>query len=163
MTPIRVKGLVQSPNRDEALLMLQTVPGDRILGLLVPMSEATRLSRVLGSGGGCRCSPVYELLLKLGGALETTVARAVLDANGAGIGGRLVFLRDGVEIEIECHPADAVGLAVRSSRPIYATPHAIGHACRTADHPGAPDVEPVHRWLDEVKPADFEDPPAARR
>lgn len=84
----------------------------------------------------------------------------MLDAGPPGVGARLVFSRGEAELELECHPADAVGLAVRAGAPIYATPEAISHACRADDHRRPPAGSAVSRWLDDVTPADFGDPPA---
>src|SRR5262245_18915315 len=134
MTLMTVKGLMPHADRDEAVLMLQTAAGDRVLGLIVPMNEATRLARVLGQRGSCRCSPMYELLFQVGNWVDASVTRAVLDAGAEGIGAQLVFSRAGLERHLDCHPADAVGLAIRAGAPIYATPGAIGHACRADAH-----------------------------
>ena len=62
------------------MVVLQTASGDRYLGFLAPLNEANRLARVLGMSG-CRCAPIYGLLLDLATAVETRVERAVLDAS----------------------------------------------------------------------------------
>ncbi len=158
MTLMTVKGLMPRSNGDDAVLMLQTLPGDRILGLVVPMSEATRLARVLGTGGGCRCSPIYDLLVELSETVKASVARAVLDRSAGGVGARLVFAWNGSETRFDCHPVDAVGLAVRTGAPIYATPEALGHACPVDAHDHPARDEAVTRWLERVRPGDFEPP-----
>lgn len=156
MTLMTVKGLMPSPKCDDTVLMLQTLTGDRILGLLVPMSEANRLSRVLGTGG-CRCSP--DLLLELAQVVNASVARAVLDSIAGGIGARLVFAWNGSETRFDCHPADAVGLALRTGSPIYATPEALARACPLDPHDHGAGDEAVTRWLERVRPGDFNQSP----
>jgi hypothetical protein len=161
MTPMTVKGLVPRSEGGHALLMLQTLAGDRILGLLVPTSEATRLARVLGSGG-CHCSPIYDLLLELSETVSASVARAVLDAREGGIGANVVFTWNGSEARLDCHPVDAVGLAVRTGAPIYATTGALSHTCPSGAHEGEVGDRATAHWLDRVRPADFGEPPAPR-
>lgn len=56
--------------------------------------------------------------------------------------------RDGLELLIPCHPADAVALAVRAGKPIMAQDSALAHA-----------LDAVQAWLDRVRPADFGDRP----
>jgi bifunctional DNase/RNase len=147
-----IKHMKPGPNGDDAILVLQTAAGDRYLGFFVPMNEAHRLARVLGMAG-CRCSPIYDLLLALGSAVATLIERAVLDATPEGIGATLVFQRHDSDIRIECHPADAVALAVRVRAPIYATQAAMMHACPAPEHPDI--AADASRWLATVRPEDF--------
>ena len=158
MTRMTVTHMTAGPNGDDAILVLQTADGARYLGFLVPMNEANRLARVLGMTG-CRCSPIYDLLMALGTAVATPIGRAVLDATPEGIGAALVFGHQQDDITIECHPADAVALAVRAHAPIYATLAAMAHACPAGAHPEVADD--AARWLATVRPEDFGRPPEA--
>lgn len=152
MTRVTVKGLLRGPDSENMVLVLETAGGDRVLGLVVPMSEATRLGRVLGRGA-CRCSPIYDLLTALAVSAHVEVGRAVLESTEGGIGAELVFVGDGPERRFECHPADAVGLAIRSGAPIFITRAALAQACPTETlrepDPGAT------AWLERVRPSDF--------
>jgi bifunctional DNase/RNase len=151
-----VKTVRPSSTGDEVMVVLQTSAGDRYLGFLAPLNEANRLARVLGMSG-CRCAPIYELLLDLATASQVDVRGAVLDACPEGIGATLVFRREGTEMAIECHPADAVAMAVRTGTPIHATAAAIALSCPADAHPDQPD-EATARWLAAVRPSDFERP-----
>src|SRR5262245_61301571 len=96
MTRMTVKHIKAGTNGDDAILVLQTADGARYLGFFVPMNEANRLARVLGMTG-CRCSPIYDLLMALGKAVATPIGRAVLDVTPDGIGatlGACAHLRD---------------------------------------------------------------------
>jgi bifunctional DNase/RNase len=159
MTLMTVTGLLPDPKGDDAVLVLQTLPGDRILGLLVPMSEATRLARVLGPAA-CGCSPIYDLLVALSEAVKVSVSRAVLDLSPGGIGARLIFALNGTETPFDCHPADAVALAVRMGAAIYATSEALDRACPASAHGHVAADEATADWLERVRPADFGSPPA---
>ena len=151
-----VKAIRQNPKGEAAMVVLQTASGDRYLGFVAPLNEANRLARVLGMSG-CRCAPIYELLLSLAPAVDVRVERAILDGCPEGIGASLVFRREAGDVTVDCHPADALAIAVRTRAPVYATPAALALSCpahgRSADDSTA-------RWLDAVRPSDFESPPA---
>lgn len=153
-----VKTVRPTSTGEEVMVVLQTASGDRYLGFVVPLNEANRLARVLGMSG-CRCAPVYELLLALATAVDINVERAVLDACSDGIGACLVFRHPGRELTFHCHPADAVALAVRSRAPVYATPAALALACPAEAHPHDAD-DAAARWLASVRPSDFGGPQA---
>jgi len=53
-----------------------------------------------------------------------------------------------------CHPADALALALRARVPILASDAALAHACPADQELPA---HTVRRWLDGVRPADFDD------
>ena len=164
MTLLQVTGLNRKPDSDEVALILQSPAGDLGLAFVIPMNEANRLARVLGLAP-CRCAPIYELLLELAGHGGLTVTRTVLDGGDEGICAAVVVERGGIPIEVSCHPADAVAVAVRTDSPIYATAAAMEHACRLGDGHGHPSVaesptpgsafNDVSRWLDTVRPEDF--------
>ncbi len=63
------------------------------------------------------------------------------------------------EIAIPCHPADAVGLALRVGAPIHATGAALDRATRRG-----PSGEPseVSAWIERVRPTDFVTAPEQR-
>jgi hypothetical protein len=164
MVRMRVTGLTQKPDAQDATLMLQDATGCLGLAFLIPMNEANRLARVLGYST-CRCAPVYELILELAGHGGLSVSRVVLDGDDQGICAAVVVERDGAPIELSCHPADAIALALRTDSPIYAAAGAMDHACRlghapTHEHaaPAAPeDTEgaDLARWLRDIRPEDF--------
>ena len=81
--------------------------------------------------------------------------RAHLEGDEHGISAGLVLERDGLEMLIPCHPADALALAVRAGKPIMAQDSALAFA-RAAGTP-APGAT-LRNWLDQVRPADFVDP-----
>jgi bifunctional DNase/RNase len=149
-----VKTVRPSAAGDEAMVVLETASGDRCLGFLVPLNEANRLARVLGLSG-CRCAPIFELLLDLATAVDARVERAVLDACPEGIGATLVFRRAEGDLGLECHPADAVAVAVRARAPIHATAAALALSCPT---PAPTAEDATAHWLQSVRPCDFERP-----
>lgn len=136
------------------MVMLQVEGHDRWLAFYIPMNEANRLARCLGMTQ-CPCTPIFELTEQLIGHMGATVVRACLEGDERGISAGLVLERDGAELLLPCHPADAVALAVRARVPIVAEDSALAHA-RSGGTPPPEDV--MRDWLDQVRPADFADP-----
>lgn len=62
--------------------------------------------------------------------------------------------REGAELLLPCHPADALALAVRARAPIMAQDSALALA---RPGPPPPPEDDVQGWLDRVRPGDFED------
>lgn len=157
MTLMRVKGLTYDPNAHQAVVVLEDLTERRGLAFQVPMNEANRLARVLGLTR-CSCVPVFELVDGFLAHFEARVLRVVLDAADRGVSSTLYVGQDEDETAFPCHPADALALAKRAEAPVYATEEALRHAC-PLDQPhshemGRPDVS---RWLEQVRPQDFEE------
>ncbi len=154
MTPMRVIEVSTCPHTGRPMVMLQVEGHDRWLAFYIPMNEANRLARCLGMTQ-CPCTPIFDLTEQLIGHLRAGVLRAHLEGDERGISAGLVLERDGLEMAIPCHPADAMALAVRAGKPILAHDSALAHT-RAAGTP--PPEEAMRTWLGQVRPGDFVDP-----
>ena len=167
MIPMRVIEVSTCPHTSRPMVMLQVEGHDRWLAFYIPMNEANRLARCLGMTQ-CPCTPIFELTEQLIGHLRAEVRRAHLEGDERGISAGLVLERDGLEMVLPCHPADAVALAVRAGKPIMAHDSALAHA-KSAPLSSPPDaatetppaaLDAVQAWLDQVRPADFGEGPS---
>ncbi|MGH2670854.1 MAG: bifunctional nuclease domain-containing protein, partial [bacterium] len=134
MTPMRVIEVNRCPHTGRPMVMLQVEGRDRWLAFYIPMNEANRLARCLGMTQ-CPCTPIFELTEQLIGHMGAAVVRAYLEGDERGISAGLVLERDGAELLLPCHPADAVALAVRARAPIVAEDSALAHARSTGTPP----------------------------
>lgn len=159
MTLMRVRALHSRPEGQQAVVVLETEARDRTLGFTIPINEAARLARVLGLAE-CRHAPVFELLLELAAGLGARVAHATVDAEEPGIIATLALDHETRALEVQCHPADAVALALRAGAPIYATPAALARAHRLGRE-GGPGTPGLGEWLQAVRPSDFGPAPSA--
>lgn len=156
MTLMRVKALTHDAKTRHATVVLEDLAEQLGLGFLVPMNEANRLARALGQTP-CPCVPVFDLVEALLAHFEVRVSRVVLDGHSElGISSTLYIKQGEDKAAFSCHPADALALAVRAQAPIYATPEALAHACSLQAHSHGADFSDVSRWLERVKPEDFE-------
>jgi bifunctional DNase/RNase len=163
MTPVRVRGLHGVARGAEAVLVVETLTGGCVLAFRIPPGEAARVARVLGLAG-CRRVPIYDLVGGLAESLGARVSGAVQDARPSGIAARVRVSRHGTgsgEVEIPCHPADAIALALQAAAPIYATGEALHQTTQSTQstpiHP-APERPSLAAWLERVRPEDFVTP-----
>jgi uncharacterized protein len=151
VTPMRVLDLSTCRLTGQPALLLADLEGSRRLAFYLPLNEANRLSRALGMAG-CACTPIFELTETLITALSARILRAELEGDEHGISGALVLARDGQEVHLPSHPADALALAIRAGAPIVARPGAPAQA-RHVDP--AERAHVVREWVERVRPADF--------
>lgn len=153
MTPMRVIEVNTCAHTGRPMVMLQVEGRDRWLAFYLPMNEANRLACCLGVTQ-CACTPIFDLAEQLIGHLRAAVVRAYLEGDERGISAGLVLERDGAELVLPCHPADALALAVRAHVPIMAQDSALAHA-RSAG--AKPPADEVADWLARIHPSDFGD------
>jgi bifunctional DNase/RNase len=151
MTEMRVVDLCTCRQTDRPKVLLEDVGRSRWLSFYLPMNEANRLARVVGVTQ-CANVPIFDLCRQIAEAAGLEVVRAEIDGDQCGVIASLVVRRDGREVALACHPADAMALALRAQAPIVASAAALAHAC-PADHELRANA--VRRWLDRLGPADF--------
>jgi bifunctional DNase/RNase len=98
--------------------------------------------------------PIFDLIGQIAEAGGLELVRAEIDGDHQGVNASLVVRRAGRDLAMVCHPADALALALRAKVPILASEAALAHAC-PADHELR--ARSVRRWLDGLRPADFDD------
>ena len=157
MTPVRVRALLSSSDKERAVVLLEDVARRLQFAFSADLHEARRLGRAL-DGAECTCNPIYDFIESSLSALQAAMTRVVLDDAGAsGICAVIWLKRADVCLTIPCYPPDALGLALRANVPIYATAAALAHATPLTTTCDAPRPAPpeVRRWLEEVSPDDF--------
>jgi len=102
----------------------------------------------------CGGVPIFDLLGEIAQAGGLELVRAEIDGDAQGVNAAVVVRRAGHDLAMVCHPADALALAVRSRVPILASDAALAHACPADQELRA---HAVRRWLDRLRPVDFED------
>ena len=149
MTEMRVVQVCTCQKTDRPIVLLEDAGRSHWLSFYLPTDEANRLARVLR---GRPCVPVFDLLGQVATAAE--VVRAEIDGDARGVSAALVLSRGERVFKFGCHPADALALALRVGAPILASDEALAHAC-----PADPELQAraVRRWLDQLRPTDFDD------
>ena len=155
MTEMKIVHLCTCRRTNQPMVLLEDDRRSRWLSFYLPMNEANRLARVLGKTG-CEHVPIFELLELLTQAVDVRVARAEIHGDAHGVRAELVLARGAMDVTLPCHPADAMAIAVKAGAPILAADTALAHAC-PADQ--VLRAESVQRWVDGLRPADFESEP----
>jgi bifunctional DNase/RNase len=133
------------------MVLLEDERSVRWLAFHLPMNEANRLARVLGRANGH--VPIFDLAEGLAGRLGASIARAEIHGDERGVRALVVYRHANSELSLDCHPGDALALAIRAAAPILAAETALAHAC-----PVNAELRKhaVRRWLSAVSPADFD-------
>jgi len=150
MIPMHVIDLCSCPRSESPMVLLEDERSARWLAFYLPMNEANRLARALGRVHGC--VPIFDLTEALASRLGAALVRAEIHGDERGVRAMLVYERGGAELSFDCHPGDAMALAVRTARPIVAAETALAHACPVD---GELRKHAVRRWLAALSPADF--------
>ena len=150
MIRMHVIDLCSCPPSESPMVLLEDERSARWLAFHLPMNEANRLARVLGRAHGH--VPIFDLAEGLAGRLEASLVRAEIHGDERGVRAILVYRRAEANLEFDCHPGDALALAIRAAVPIVAAETALAHAC-----PVNAELRKhaVRRWLAAVSPADF--------
>jgi bifunctional DNase/RNase len=147
---MHVIDLCSCPPAESPMVLLEDERSTRWLAFHLPMNEANRLARVLGRAHGH--VPIFDLAEGLVGQLGASLVRAEVHGDERGVRAILVYRRAEAELTFDCHPGDALALAIRAAVPIVAAETALAHAC-----PVNAELRKhaVRRWLAAVSPADF--------
>jgi len=154
MITMRVHDLATCPRHNRPVLTLvDRDTGRWHLTFWLPPNEAERLALVLGLTGH-QCVAVFDLVLALLTRFERRVLGAVLDAGDEGVSATLRVGHVSGEVEVACHPADALALAEHAKAPIQATARTLRYARLV---PATPD-DAEGAWLASLRPDDFRAP-----
>lgn len=132
------------------MVLLEDERSARWLAFYLPMNEANRLARALGRAH--EQVPIFDLTEGLAHRLGASLVRAEIHGDERGVRATIIYARDGAGLAFDCHPGDALALAIRAMMPILAAETALAHACPVN---GELRKHAVRRWLAAVSPADF--------
>jgi hypothetical protein len=156
MTLMHIRDLLACSEHNRAIVVLEDAERRCRLALSVGRHEAHRLAHELGRAP-CAGTPVYNFIQALMDAVHAPMSHIVLDdQGGTGIRGFIYCRRAESDVGVPCYVPDALALALRLQRPIYATAEALAHAeplLPSASAHGEP--SDVQQWLAQVRPEDF--------
>ena len=156
MTLMHIRDLLPCSEHNRAIVVLEDAERRCRLAFYVSPHEAHRLAHELGRAP-CAGTPVYDFIQALMDAVHASMTHVVLDdVGGTGVGGFIYCRRAESDVGVPCYVPDALALALRMQRPIYATAAALAHAepllPAASAHGEQTDVK---QWLEQVRPEDF--------
>jgi bifunctional DNase/RNase len=138
MTLMHIRDLLACSEHNRAIVVLEDAERRYRLAFYVSPHEAHRLAHELGRAR-CAGTPVYDFIQALLDAVHASMTHVVLD-----------------DVGVPCYVPDALALALRMKRPIYATAEALVHAEPLLPSASAHgEQRDVKQWLEQVRPEDF--------
>lgn len=117
---MRVRG-VSRDKENQAVLVLETLDGKRLLPMSVGMPEAAGISMELNAVRPAR-PMTHDFFKEALDHLGVRMACAtMLERRESIIYAQVTLTRDGTEVNVDARPSDAVALAVRTGASIFAT------------------------------------------
>jgi len=141
------------------VVILKDTEGDRYLPIWIGAWEASAIAMRL-QGLAAERPLTHDLfaaaLDRLGVRVERVVINELTDET---YHARIHLERDGVQVEVDARPSDALALAVRTEVPIYAADEVLAQAALAAD----PDEDAAGEDDDADEDADTSERPRRRR
>jgi bifunctional DNase/RNase len=156
MILMHIRDLLACSEHNRVIVVLEDAERRFRLAFYVSRDEAHRLAYELGRAR-CAGTPVYDFIQALMDAVHAPMTRVVLDdVGGTGVGGFIYCRRAESDMGVPCYMPDALALALRMKRPIYATDAALAHAEPLPPSASAHgEQSDVKEWLERVRPEDF--------
>jgi uncharacterized protein len=143
----------------QPIVLLKTQDGNRFLPIWIGHPEAAAILMKL-QGATTPRPMTHDLFTDMLSQLDAKVVRiAVTELRENTFYAMITISLNGSEIEVDSRPSDAIALAVRSDAPIFAADSVIEESAIEFEHEDVNEeevVEEFKKFLDEVKPDDFQ-------
>jgi uncharacterized protein len=144
----------------QPIVLLKTADGNKFLPIWIGHPEAAAILMKL-QGASTPRPMTHDLVTEMLAQLDARVIRiAVTELRENTFYAMITVSIDGSEIEVDSRPSDAIALAVRAEAPIFAADSVIEESAIEFEHDEEVNeeavVEEFKRFLDEVKPEDFQ-------
>ena len=144
----------------QPIVLLKTAEGNKFLPIWIGHPEAAAILMRL-QGASTPRPMTHDLVTDMLAQLDARVIRiAVTELRENTFYAMITVSVDGSEIEVDSRPSDAIALAVRAEAPIFAADSVIEESAIEFEHDEEVNeeavVEEFKRFLDEVKPEDFQ-------
>jgi uncharacterized protein len=146
----------------QPIVLLKTADGNKFLPIWIGHPEAAAILMKL-QGASTPRPMTHDLFTDFLQQLDARVTKiAVTELRENTFYAQITIGIDGSEIEVDSRPSDAIALAVRADAPIFAAESVIEESAIEFEHEDVNEeevVEEFKKFLDEVKPEDFENDP----
>ncbi|HUU97901.1 MAG TPA: bifunctional nuclease family protein [Phycisphaerae bacterium] len=117
--------IVISETRDQQLIVLRERNGERVLPIVIGLSEALAIDRRV-KGVQLQRPMTHDLLANVIESLSAELEKIVVnDLQDHTFYAKLVIRRQGELIEVDSRPSDAIALGVAGEVPIYVEDHVL--------------------------------------
>ncbi len=142
----------------QPIVLLKTVEGNKFLPIWIGHPEAAAIL-IRMQGTNLPRPMTHDLITNIVDQLDAELQRiTVTELRDNTFYALITFIRDGLEIEVDSRPSDALALAVRTNAPIFASQELIDENAIEFEHE-VDDTEEIvehfREFLDQVTPDDF--------
>jgi len=117
--------IVISETRDQQLIVLRERNGERVLPIVIGLTEALAIDRRV-KGVQLQRPMTHDLLANVIDSLSAELEKIVVnDLQDHTFYAKLVIRRQGELIEVDSRPSDAIALGVAGEVPIYVEDHVL--------------------------------------
>lgn len=119
MIQVELSRLIIDENRDEQLIILKEVKGERVFPIVIGIYEAAAIDRKIKNAKTVR-PLTHDLIISILKELNYTISKIIIsDLKKNTFYAKMFLSANGKEIEIDSRPSDAIVLAVHLKTPIY--------------------------------------------
>jgi uncharacterized protein len=142
----------------QPIVLLKTVEGNKFLPIWIGHPEAAAIL-IRMQGTNLPRPMTHDLITNIVDQLDAELQRiTVTELRDNTFYALITLIRDGLEIEVDSRPSDALALAVRTNAPIFASQELIDENAIEFEHE-VDDTEEIvehfREFLDQVSPDDF--------
>ncbi len=158
MEKMTVRNLAMDPVLERPIVLLTNENGDKIVPIWVGIFEANAILielEKLATPRPITHDLMKHLMLEYGIKLQKVV---ISDLREGVYFADLEVAMENKAVNIDARPSDAIALALRFNAPIYVTDAVIEKSNSVEHGAEAVEDEEMRRWIDQLKPGDFENP-----
>lgn len=139
----------------DPIVVLKDIDGKRVLHIVIGPFEATAIALAL-EGAPVPRPLTHDLMRALLETFETRLEQAIIsDIQDSTFYAKLVIRRNGEIQEIDARPSDAIALALRTNSPIYVADKIVLEEVEPSDMDGSQSDDRFKKFIDELRPSDF--------
>ncbi|MFN2448468.1 MAG: bifunctional nuclease family protein [Candidatus Baltobacteraceae bacterium] len=139
----------------DPVVILKDADGKRFLPILIGPFEATAIALALENAPVPR-PLTHDLMRNVLETLDAKLEQVIIhDIREATFFAKLLVRKNGELQEIDARPSDGIALALRMSAPIYVSDKIVLEESAPDKKTGEADVERFKKFIEELKPSDF--------
>ncbi len=157
MIEMRVMGIALDTRTGSPIIVLNDYENRRALPIWIGSAEATSIIRKIENIPSQR-PLTHDLFINFARQTGATITRVEINDVDEQTYFSSIFLtdKDGVEIEVDSRPSDAIAIAIRAEVPIYVSPTVMADgAISTDSEKDEEETREFKNFIKDIKPSDF--------
>lgn len=157
MIEMRVMGIALDTRTGSPIIVLNDYENRRALPIWIGSAEATSIIRKIENIPSQR-PLTHDLFINFARQSGAKITRVEINDVDEQTYFSSIFLtnKDGIEIEVDSRPSDAIAIAIRAEVPIYVSPTVMADgAISTDSEKDEEETREFKNFIKDIKPSDF--------